>query len=67
MLRPTEHGPNQTTDLKADDACDFDVTDPHELADGSVVRIRISGADDPPPARDTPGTARLSASTVRDW
>ena len=33
VLRPTEHGPNQTTDLKADGAWDFDVKDLHELAD----------------------------------
>ncbi|KVL35812.1 haloacid dehalogenase [Burkholderia territorii] len=33
VLRPTEHGPNQTTDLKADDTWDFDVKDLHALAD----------------------------------
>jgi 2-haloacid dehalogenase len=33
VLRPTEHGPGQTTDLQADDAWDFDVRDLNELAD----------------------------------
>ncbi|MCW3656570.1 haloacid dehalogenase type II [Burkholderia cenocepacia] len=33
VLRPTEHGPGQTTDLRADDAWDFDVSDLNELAD----------------------------------
>ncbi|HKT64763.1 MAG TPA: haloacid dehalogenase type II [Burkholderia sp.] len=33
VLRPTEHGPNQTTDLTAADAWDFDVKDLSELAD----------------------------------
>ncbi|MDN7853573.1 haloacid dehalogenase type II [Burkholderia seminalis] len=33
VLRPTEHGPGQTTDLQADDAWDFDVRNLNELAD----------------------------------
>ncbi|MGS0891538.1 haloacid dehalogenase type II [Burkholderia stagnalis] len=33
VLRPTEHGPGQTTDLKAEDAWDFVVNDLNELAD----------------------------------
>ncbi|RZF29768.1 haloacid dehalogenase type II [Paraburkholderia sp. UYCP14C] len=32
VLRPTEHGPQQTSDLKADEAWDFVVGDLHELA-----------------------------------
>jgi 2-haloacid dehalogenase len=32
VLRPTEHGPLQTSDLKADEAWDFVVNDLHELA-----------------------------------
>lgn len=33
VLRPTEHGPQQTTDLAAEDAWDFVVNDLNELAD----------------------------------
>ncbi|WP_233808426.1 haloacid dehalogenase type II [Paraburkholderia sp. HP33-1] len=32
VLRPTEHGPHQTSDLKANEAWDFVVGDLHELA-----------------------------------
>jgi 2-haloacid dehalogenase len=32
VVRPTEHGPQQTSDLKADEAWDFVVNDLHELA-----------------------------------
>ncbi|APA90044.1 haloacid dehalogenase type II (plasmid) [Paraburkholderia sprentiae WSM5005] len=32
VRRPTEHGPHQTSDLKADEAWDFVVDDLHELA-----------------------------------